>query len=502
MEYVLTKDTIIKKNNEGIIIYNTRTTDNVELSGIAIEIFNILLNEGDLKAISKLLEIPSLDELTSRVTLNSLIYPLIHLKLISPRNTKIIDGKKINITTTAIETTNKCNFRCPHCYVDKADFKVLTYNEIKDLIDELYNLGGSNILFTGGEVLTHRHFKDFYIYAYKKGFMIAINTNGSLLDDSLIEFLKKTPPLSLEISLYGHNQKTFENFTKTKISFDMLIETFKKIKEANISLLCKSVITNGNKEYYKDMENICKDLDIPFKKDYITFPSLDKSHDFNPEQISPSEVIEFLKDDKIAQREYLKIFSNNDNEAERKYVFECRRDNDGLFISSEGKVNICPCMQSVSYQYQKGNLLECVLKLQELKNMEFRKDSKCKNCKYISLCRYCPAKFHLTTGDYETPPSWFCEFGELMYKNYIEGVRFIKESLTSDELKQVFNKMNLDTSFDEWIMTYKDKDNVIKIYLDGKLSAFAIINSDKSYTIVNDKILSKEAINKLDACKF
>ena len=43
MEYTLTKDTFIKETDEGIIIYNTRTTDNVELSGIAIEVFNTLL---------------------------------------------------------------------------------------------------------------------------------------------------------------------------------------------------------------------------------------------------------------------------------------------------------------------------------------------------------------------------------------------------------------------------------------------------------------------------
>ena len=81
--------------------------------------------------------LPTLNELTSRVTLNSLLYPLINLKLLSPKNTRVIKDKKINITTAAIETTNKCNFRCPHCYVDKADYKILSYNEIIDLIDEL-----------------------------------------------------------------------------------------------------------------------------------------------------------------------------------------------------------------------------------------------------------------------------------------------------------------------------------------------------------------------------
>lgn len=482
MRFNLTKDTNIQDNGDKKIIYNSKTNNNIVLSGFAIKLLETLLDNGDKEAIALLLEQPNVNELSARATLNSLIYPLLNLKLIAPITKTNVEGKAINITTAAIETTNVCNFRCPHCYVDKADSKNLSCQDIKNIIDELYELNTCNLLFTGGEVLTHKFFKEFYLYAYKKGFIITINTNGSLIDDALLEFMKVTPPYGVEISLYGHNQETFENFTKTKISFDNIINTLEKLKKASIKVMCKSVITNSNKDHYKEIENICKNLNIPFKKDYVAFPQLDKSYDFNPEQISPSEAIELLKTDPNCKKQYLKAFDAG--VSNREYVFQCRKDNDGLFFNSERYVNICPCMQSVSYKYEKGNLLDSIVKLQDLGNIKFNEDSKCKDCKYISLCRYCPAKFYLTTGDYQKPPKWFCEFGELMYFTFIKGVRHVVDYLSEEELERLYKLSNSKENYEVWIgKNFFNLENrkFVKTYIDGKLTGVAKESDNTSF---------------------
>lgn len=476
MKYKLNKDTIIKEENNKINIYDVITTNNISLSGIAKDLFYTLIQEDDNKAMEMLFKLNVSDELEARKTLNSLLYSLINLKLVGANNVININDNIVNITTGAIETTNVCNFRCPHCYVDKARHKTLSFEKIKNIIDDFYELGASNILFTGGEVLTHPNFKDFYIYAYKKGFIISINTNGSLINDDIENFLKEYPPCTLEISIYGDNQKTYNNFTKANLDFDNFIEKLKKLKNCGINLLCKGVITNSNKDYYFNIVNMCNELNIPFKKDYIAFPQLDKIHKINPEQISPEEVIEILKKDKHAQMECLKRFSQDSNN--HQYVFECRRDNDALFINSNGYVNICPCMQSVSYKYEEGKLLETVLELRKIGNIKFKKETKCKNCKYMSLCRYCPAKFELTTGNYEEPPVWFCKFGELMYKTFIQGIKFANDILTYEDLKNL--NIKEDNKLSNLINNYK---KVVKIYSDGKYVGF-ILNNDY---YINDK---------------
>ena len=136
MRFNLTKDTSIKDNGEKKVICNCKTNNNIVLSGFAIKLLEVLLDSGDKEAIDLLLQQPNINELSARATLNSLIYPLLNLKLITPVTKTSVNGKAINITTAAIETTNVCNFRCPHCYVDKADSKNLSCQDIKDMIDE------------------------------------------------------------------------------------------------------------------------------------------------------------------------------------------------------------------------------------------------------------------------------------------------------------------------------------------------------------------------------
>ena len=84
MRFNLTKDTIIKDNGDKKVIYNNKTTNNIVLSGFAINLLETLLKNGDKEAIDLLLQQPNINELSARATLNSLIYPLLSLKLIAP----------------------------------------------------------------------------------------------------------------------------------------------------------------------------------------------------------------------------------------------------------------------------------------------------------------------------------------------------------------------------------------------------------------------------------
>ena len=43
----------------------------------------------------------------------------------------------------------------------------------------------------------------------KKGFLISINSNGSLIDEGVIEQLKERPPIRINITLYGASNATY-----------------------------------------------------------------------------------------------------------------------------------------------------------------------------------------------------------------------------------------------------------------------------------------------------
>ncbi len=85
------------------------------------------------------------------------------------------------------------------------------------------------------------------------------------------------------------------------------------------------------------------------------------------------------------------------------------------------------------------NLEKYAQKLNEIFEMKSSNLNMCDNCKLLKICRYCPAKFYLTTRNYEVAPEWYCQFSQAIYNNFINGFRIIKKlSLSQIEIDQVY----------------------------------------------------------------
>ena len=63
--------------------------------------------------------------------------------------------------------------------------------------------------FTGGEIFTRLDFLEIYIYAKKKGFIVELLTNGTLIETKAIEIFNMYPPASISISIYGKDEESY-----------------------------------------------------------------------------------------------------------------------------------------------------------------------------------------------------------------------------------------------------------------------------------------------------
>ena len=67
----------------------------------------------------------------------------------------------------SLEIIATCNFACRHCYIapcaERED--VMTLAQCEVVFDKLAAAGTMQLLLTGGEVFTHRQFKDIYLAA-------------------------------------------------------------------------------------------------------------------------------------------------------------------------------------------------------------------------------------------------------------------------------------------------------------------------------------------------
>lgn len=131
----------------------------------------------------------------------------------------------------AIEITKKCNLRCLHCYLpagDAADGE-LTTEEIKDLIKSAKELGAKSVSIGGGEPLMRLDYIDIIKYALSLDLMVALGTNGTLIDDEIAETLSKMP-IKIQISLDGVRKETHDRI-RGNGSFDSALRGMDKLIE-------------------------------------------------------------------------------------------------------------------------------------------------------------------------------------------------------------------------------------------------------------------------------
>ncbi|PIE84897.1 radical SAM protein [Candidatus Gracilibacteria bacterium] len=130
------------------------------------------------------------------------------------------------------DITNKCNFRCLHCY-NKSGANIvcdneLSDNQVEDLFDEFKTMRLFNICFCGGEPLLR---KDLIVKVANnvKDCIpnLAIVTTGYFLDEKVLDELSSSGVKRIQISLDGFKKETHEKLRCKKGAFDRALDAIK-----------------------------------------------------------------------------------------------------------------------------------------------------------------------------------------------------------------------------------------------------------------------------------
>lgn len=174
---------------------------------------------------------------------------------------KKYESEPIPVQNIALFVTQQCNFRCVYCYGDGGrygtggEMRIETARKAVDwFIEQSQRMKKLHISFFGGEpLLNFSLIKDVVQYALKRGtecgkqFEFNITTNGSLLDDEKIVFLKeyKIEPF---ISIDGpkelqDTQRPFENGQGT---YETVVEKAGKLLEVFPEAACCATLVGNN----------------------------------------------------------------------------------------------------------------------------------------------------------------------------------------------------------------------------------------------------------------
>jgi len=86
--------------------------------------------------------------------------------------------------------TTRCDCKCYFCKVWRKRVTEPSLEQALETIDTLNNMGCYSLSITGGEPLLYPHITEVVNYAHEKGFIVQINTNGSMLAENISQISK------------------------------------------------------------------------------------------------------------------------------------------------------------------------------------------------------------------------------------------------------------------------------------------------------------------------
>ena len=165
-------------------------------------------------------------------------------------------------TDGTFELTVRCNLHCKMCLFRHDDSenaeileKELTAEQWIDLADQVAKAGTVSLLITGGEPLLRPDFCEIWEGIYKKGFLITLYTNATLVTDEVMQTLRKYPPHIIGITVYGSNPDIYEKVTGNADAFFLMYKGVKRLLMLPSKIRFRSTIIKDN---YEDVVNIEK----------------------------------------------------------------------------------------------------------------------------------------------------------------------------------------------------------------------------------------------------
>lgn len=325
----------------------------------------------------------------------------------------------------AIEVTRRCPLECQHCYNNLAmgDLAArnleLTKEEHFKLLDELAELGCLWLLFTGGEIFARKDFLEIYTYAKRKGLLVTLFTNGTLINERIADYLREWPPFGIEITLYGKTKETYEALTQVPGSYERCMRGIELLRSRGLPLKLKAVPTAINKHEVLSMKSFAEEeLGVEFKFDSMVNPRIDCSQSPIAVRLSPEDVVALdLHTPKMAAEYRMRAEYEMQNPPaleQSDSLYACGGGMNSFAVDPYGRMTICVLSHQESYDVRAGSLREGWEHfLKEVRSRKRQRISKCVKCRLHSLCSMCPANGELENGDPESPVEFLCEVAHL-----------------------------------------------------------------------------------------
>jgi radical SAM protein with 4Fe4S-binding SPASM domain len=328
-----------------------------------------------------------------------------------------------------LEITARCNHNCGHCYInlpandEEARAKELTLEEIDGIADQAVALGAIWVLISGGEPFLRPDFPDIYMTLKRKGLLVSVFTNATLLQEDHISLFKKYPPRDIEVTVYGASPETYDRVTRRPGAFAAFTHGLNRLLESGVKVRLKAMAIRSNFHELPEIAAFCR----AHTKDYFRFdPQLHlrfdrderRNTEIMAERLTPEEIVALERADgerfTALQKNCDTLISDEFTHYGCDHLFHCGAGNGSFNVGYDGKFRLCFSLWAPQtlYDLRKGTLREAweqlVPAIRDLRSQRREFLERCRRCSIINLCLWCPAHSYLETGEMDTVVDYFC----------------------------------------------------------------------------------------------
>jgi len=312
----------------------------------------------------------------------------------------------------SLELTFRCNLGCVHCYVNRpADSAAARAGELPTarlltLLDELAEAGCLGLLLTGGEVLVRADFPAVYLHAIRRGLLVTVFTNGTLLDDATADLFDRYRPERVEISLYGMSPETAERITRVPGSHAAALRGIRRLQTRGIPFRLKTMAMAWNRHEVPALAAYAAELGVGFTCDGLLNPRIDcGAGHAHPLQLPPEELLALdleIPGRAAELRAFCKRFVRPGPGHPTDRLYLCGAAQTSFAIDPSGCLHPCLLARRAGFSLAARPFAEGWNgPLARVRQRRRRRPSPCRDCGLISLCGSCPAAAELVHGDPE-----------------------------------------------------------------------------------------------------
>ncbi len=345
-----------------------------------------------------------------------------------------------------MELTPLCNLDCKMCFIRQSPEEVrqqgslLSQSDWLRIAGELRDCGVLFLLLTGGEPLLYPHFKSLYLRLNAMGFILTVNTNGTLIDEEWADFFAACPCRRLNLTIYGASGQTYRRLCGSASAFDRVITAARLLRERDIPFRFNCSLTPHNQAEVPQIYQLARDFDVPLETNTYMFPPVRRGTLGGEKpfvRLSPKEAADTMLESLRLKNPSAPLSLVAENVLNRLLIpnlegdltgLSCRAGRSGFWITWQGHLQPCGMINepqisllSTPFSAAWSSLVEETQKITGC--------SDCKTCKKRNLCRTCGASSYTETGSCAHRPDYQCQLTDQLISLLIQQVSPEKQRL-------------------------------------------------------------------------